>query len=79
MSMKDRILLTALALVLVSNGVSAKVRMPSIFTDHMVMQQNADNKIWGTAAPGKKVTVKTSGTRLRSALQLVRTEVGKRS
>lgn len=60
MSMKDRILLTALALVLVSNGASAKVRMPSIFTDHMVMQQNADNKIWGTAAPGKKVTVKTS-------------------
>ncbi len=60
MNMKDRILLAAIALALVSAGASAKVKMPSIFTDHMVLQQKADNKIWGTAAPGKKVTVTTS-------------------
>ncbi len=58
--MKGKILLTVITLALVSTGVSAKVKMPSIFTDHMVLQQNAENKIWGSAAPGKKVMVKTS-------------------
>lgn len=60
MNMKDRILLTSALLCLMASGASAKVTLPSIFTDHMVLQQKSDNKIWGTAAPGKKVTVKTS-------------------
>lgn len=38
----------------------AKVSLPVIFGDNMVLQQNADVPLWGKAAPGKTVQVKTS-------------------
>lgn len=38
----------------------AKVTLPAIFTDNMVLQQRSDVKIWGTAKPGKAVKVTTS-------------------
>ena len=36
---------------------NAKVTMPSVFSDNMVLQQNADVAFWGIADPGEKVTV----------------------
>ena len=42
--------------VLVS-GALAEVKLPSIFSDHMVLQQNATVPVWGWAAPGEAVTV----------------------
>ena len=33
------------------------VKLPSIFADHMVLQQNAVDPVWGWAAPGETVTV----------------------
>ncbi|MBR1927308.1 MAG: 9-O-acetylesterase [Bacteroidales bacterium] len=38
----------------------AKVTLPPVFTDNMVLQQQSKVTIWGTASPGKKVTVTTS-------------------
>lgn len=38
----------------------AKVTLPAIFTDNMVLQQQSDVKIWGKAKPGKAVKVTTS-------------------
>lgn len=38
----------------------AKVRLPAIFSDHMVFQQLGGNPVWGWAEPGEKVTVSTS-------------------
>ena len=38
----------------------AKVRLPAIFSDHMVFQQLGGNPVWGWADPGEKVTVSTS-------------------
>ena len=38
----------------------AKVTLPAIFTDNMVLQQRSDVKIWGKATPGKAVKVTTS-------------------
>jgi len=35
----------------------AQVRLPRIFADHMVLQQNQPIHIWGWASPGEKVTV----------------------
>jgi sialate O-acetylesterase len=35
----------------------ADVKLPAIFTDHMVLQQGQKNRVWGTATPGEKVTV----------------------
>jgi sialate O-acetylesterase len=36
----------------------ADVKLPAIFSDHMVLQREMRVPIWGTAAPGEKVTVK---------------------
>lgn len=40
----------------VSNGYAA-VKMPSIFSDHMVLQRDKPVPIWGQANPGEEVTV----------------------
>lgn len=36
---------------------SAEVSVPSLFTDHMVLQRDLENPVWGKAAPGEEVTV----------------------
>ena len=40
--------------------LAAKITLPAIFTDNMVLQQQSDVKIWGKAKPGKTVKVTTS-------------------
>ena len=52
-------LLSLLALAL-ATGASAKVKPGSLITDNMVLQQNADARLWGSAAPGATVNVTTS-------------------
>ncbi len=50
-----------------SSLVMADVRVPSLFTDHMILQQETSNAVWGFAAPGEKVTVTASwGTEERT-------------
>ena len=49
-------------LLLVCAAAHAKVEMPSIFSDNMVLQQKAQVAFWGTAT-GKKVTISASWTR----------------
>ncbi|WP_395745317.1 sialate O-acetylesterase [Prosthecobacter sp.] len=39
----------------------AAVQMPSIFTDHMVLQRELPVPVWGKAAPGEEVTVEFAG------------------
>ena len=41
-------------------GISAKVTLPSFFSDNMVLQQQTECNIWGWAEPGKKVNILTS-------------------
>lgn len=36
----------------------ATLRLPAVFTDNMVIQQNKSNPVWGWANPGEKITVK---------------------
>ena len=38
-------------------GVQGKVVLPSILSDNMVLQQQSEVKLWGTAAAGSTVTV----------------------
>src|SRR5665213_1302191 len=40
------------------NSALANVKPASLFKDHMVLQYNMADPIWGTAEPGEKVTVK---------------------
>lgn len=44
----------------VSLAISAKVTLPAIFTDHMVLQQQAVNKIWGKAEANRSIELLTS-------------------
>jgi sialate O-acetylesterase len=39
-------------------GVVASVQMPAMFSSRMVLQRDMPVPIWGTAAPGAKVTIK---------------------
>jgi len=38
----------------------AQLRLPAIFTDHMVLEQQSEVPIWGWAAPGEGITVNVS-------------------
>ena len=46
--------------LLISFSGWCKVRVPAIFSDHLVFQQGGGSPIWGWAKPGEKVTVSTS-------------------
>ncbi len=48
------------SLVLVSN-LQAELKLPAVFGDHMVLQQQQANSVWGWDAPGTKVTVSFAG------------------
>ena len=48
------------ALLLAPLAASADVRLPRLFCDHMVLQQQMKNTIWGWASPSEKVTVAAS-------------------
>ena len=41
-------------------GARADVRLPSVFGDHMVLQQNADVAVWGWAYEGETVLIETT-------------------
>ncbi|MEI7730873.1 MAG: sialate O-acetylesterase [Verrucomicrobiota bacterium] len=39
----------------------AEVRLPAIFSDHMVLQQDSAVPVWGWAEPGEEITVSIAG------------------
>ncbi len=52
----------ALVLFLLSSHYSfAEVKLPALFSDHMVLQHDMDIPVWGWADPGEKVIVKIGG------------------
>lgn len=54
-------LLTALPFVLLAPAAPAAVRLPAIFSDHMVLQSGVKAPVWGWADAGEKVTVSIAG------------------
>ena len=36
----------------------ADVKLPAVMSDHMVLQQQSDARLWGWADPGEEVSVK---------------------
>ena len=48
------------ALIALTIGAQAKVRLPHLISDNMVLQQQTDARLWGWAEPGKTVKVTTS-------------------
>ena len=55
-----RIQSTLLLLALTVMSVSAKVRLPHLIGDNMVIQQLADVRLWGWTDAGKEVKVTVS-------------------
>jgi len=53
-------IITFLILFIISTGLKAEVKLPTIFGDNMVLQQQTDAAIWGTATANKTVKVTTS-------------------
>ena len=52
------IIVISLALaVLADRPARADVKLPSIFGDHMVLQRDQKDRVWGSADPGEDVTV----------------------
>lgn len=56
------------ALMLVSVALQAKVELPSILSDNMVLQQKEQVALWGTAT-GKTVTVTASWTKEKTVVK----------
>lgn len=55
-----RLVLSSL-LLLTGLSLRAEVRLPALFSDHMVLQASLATPIWGWADPGEKVTVSIAG------------------
>ena len=57
--MKNKLFLSLLISVFFMN-VSAKIFLPSIFSDYMVLQQNSEVAIWGWSEPGEVIRIVAS-------------------
>ncbi|MFH1568761.1 MAG: 9-O-acetylesterase, partial [Gemmatimonadota bacterium] len=54
------------AVGLLASAATAEVRLPAIFGDHMVLQQQQPIRVWGWAEPGEQVTVHLGRHRARA-------------
>ncbi len=45
------------AVVMPASLVCAEIKLPNVFSDHMVLQQGQSNAVWGSANPGEVVSV----------------------
>ncbi|MDE7127541.1 MAG: sialate O-acetylesterase [Bacteroidales bacterium] len=52
--------LTVMAGMVICTSLCAKVKMPAMFSDNMVLQRETSAPMWGTSDKGKTVKVKTS-------------------
>src|SRR6266545_5366041 len=48
-------------LLVTASSVSAHVKLPTLFADHMVLQRGIDAPIWGTGHPNDKITIEIAG------------------
>lgn len=57
--MNKKVLLITMLMAVATAG-QAKVRLPHLVSDNMVIQQQTDVRLWGWAKAGRKVTATTS-------------------
>lgn len=57
MNLRNGVFAALLALTQLPSLALAEVTLPSIFTDHSVLQRDKPIRVWGWAAPGKQVSV----------------------
>lgn len=59
-----RFLAVLFCLILGLSSLGAKVVMPNIFSDHMVLQQSSNVALWGTAEANSTVAIKASWAKM---------------
>ena len=59
--MKKRIAVLMFNAMLLCGIAQADVTVPTMFSDHAVLQRNMSVPVWGTASPGDEVTVDFNG------------------
>lgn len=50
-----------IALLLAAQSLLADVTLTNLFSDHMVLQRDQENPVWGRADPGEKIAINFSG------------------
>lgn len=60
-SILKRCLLSMGTILVLASSARADVKLPGIFSDHMVLQRNVAAPVWGWADPGEKITVSIAG------------------
>ena len=65
--MQKRILSTLFFCILSALILSAKIQLPAALSNHMVLQQQSQVKLWGKATPGSQVSVRPSWNNKASA------------
>lgn len=55
-----RFLIILFVLLAFNSVLSAKIILPSVFADHMVLQQNSEVAIWNWSDPGETVIIVAS-------------------
>ena len=63
-----KILSLAALLMFTSVLMQAKVSLPPIFADNMVLQQKSEAAIWGKSAPERKVTITTNWSKAKTTV-----------
>lgn len=58
---QSAVMLAGLSALLAAGPASANVKLPSLISNNMVLQQGQPVAIWGTADPGEEVTVSFDG------------------
>lgn len=61
MSLRTGTLLVVICANMCASTAFADVKMPEVFTNNMVLQRELPVPVWGTAAPGEKVSVAFAG------------------
>ncbi len=59
------LVLSVCVLVMSMGSAKAEVRLPAIFSDHMVLQSRTPVTVWGRATPDSKVTVSFAGQEVK--------------
>lgn len=54
---RARVFRTVLLAAVLAGAVHAEIRLPALISDHMLLQQGAPVRIWGTADPGEAIEV----------------------
>ena len=52
---------SVLVLLFTALPIKAELRLPALFSDHMVLQQNLENPVWGWADAGSQISVTIAG------------------